>query len=269
MIVTSWQDFLGGKGPSGALAATIGVFDGLHIGHRRLIDRVFANSEGRESGVITFRENPKGVVRPSSFRGSLSSLEGKLESLDALGLDLCVLIDFSGDFSKLSGRDFLSLLHEKGRLEYIAIGSNFSCGHKLDTDANDIAGFYAVRAVHAEILEPVQWEGYAVSSSRIRVAIMDGRLEDAAQMLGRPYGLDLAGFPTMDSRAGFTAYRRSSVFVLPPPGDYEVEVESKKGRVPTRLNISEEGLLLAAAKDDAPRTVSFIGLTKAMKRLKE
>jgi riboflavin kinase/FMN adenylyltransferase len=266
MRILSWEDFLANAGLERPLAATVGVFDGLHEGHRRLISKVFEHREGRLATVFTFRENPKRVLRPASFHGSLSSLGQKLEGLEALGLELCVLIDFSGNFSKLAGREFLALLQDRGRLEYMAIGSNFSCGYKLDTDARDIAAFYEARGLFAEVLEPVQWEGHAVSSSRVRIAIMDGRLDDAATMLGRRYELDLAAFERLDSPAGSIAYRRGSEFVLPPAGSYDVETGGQGSRFKARLVVATDRLVLSPAYDLAPSRAAFIGLTHEMKR---
>ena len=110
MKVLGWEEFQAGAGLEKPLAATVGVFDGLHIGHRRLIETVLEHGEGRLGTVFTFRNSPKLGLRPGSHGGALSSLDQKLEGLESLGLGLCVLIDFSGNFSKLAGRDFFRFL---------------------------------------------------------------------------------------------------------------------------------------------------------------
>jgi riboflavin kinase/FMN adenylyltransferase len=244
MRILSWEEFAAGQAIEPSLAATVGVFDGLHVGHRKLISRVFTHGEGRTKAVLTFRENPKLILRPASYHGGLSSLEQKLEGLEALGLDLCVLIDFSGDFSKMAGRDFLSILREKGNLAYVAVGSNFSCGHGLDTHAEDIVAYYSGLGIGAEILDSVLWEGHAVSSSRIRLALTEGRLGDAAAMLGRPYEIDLRGLKPIGGRDGMVEFGRPHGIVLPPEGSYEAEAIGKGKSSPVRLEIGRESMAI-------------------------
>src|SRR5208337_4453660 len=137
--VLTWDELRSGRAAS-PIAAAIGVFDGLHIGHRELVGRVLERG-GLERTVVTFEDNPKRMLSPESFRGALSTLDQKLALIDSAGVDLCVLIDFSGDFSKLPGRQFLSMLSDSAELRYLAVGSDFRCGHNLDTGAEDIREF--------------------------------------------------------------------------------------------------------------------------------
>jgi FAD synthase len=218
MKTLTWDEFRSGKAVM-PIAAAIGVFDGLHIGHRELIRRVQGRT-GLSSAVITFQENPKRILSPESFRGELSTLEQKLSLVASMGVDLCVLIDFSGDFSKLPGRQFLSMLRESGDIRCLAVGSDFRCGFRLDTDAQDIREFCGERSIGVELLSAVRWAGHPVSSSRIRKAILSGHLEDAALMLGRPYELDLRGARLSDSGRIAVMGGQTS----PPPGLYEFSV---------------------------------------------
>jgi riboflavin kinase/FMN adenylyltransferase len=142
-----------------------------------------------------------------------------------MGVDLCVLIDFSGDFSKLPGRRFLSLLRESGDLRFLAVGSGFRCGHRLDTDTEGIREFCAEASIGVELLDAVQWAGHPVSSSRIRKAILDGRLEDAGGMLGRPYEISLRGATLSAVGRRIPAGGQAS----PPAGSYEASVAFAEG----------------------------------------
>jgi riboflavin kinase/FMN adenylyltransferase len=218
--VLAWDEPGGFGREEGPLAAAVGVFDGLHLGHMRLIEEIFAQ-DGLRKGVVTFRENPKKTLRPSAFHGDIFTLEQKLDRFSSLGLDVCVLIDFSGDFSKLAGRKFLSLLRDRGDLRFLAVGSDFRCGYRLDTGADEIKSYYADLGVESRLLEPVLWSGHPVSSSRIRKAVVDGRLDDARAMLGRDFELDMRGA----RRAGSSGSRLRLVpeceQVEPPPGEYE------------------------------------------------
>jgi riboflavin kinase / FMN adenylyltransferase len=222
--ILSWEELGEGHLSGRPFAATIGVFDGLHIGHRVLVDKVVGR-EGLASAVLTFKENPKRILSPATFQGELTTLDQKLGLIESLGADFCVLIDFSGDFSKLPGRRFLSMLKDCGELRLLAVGSDFRCGHALDTDAEGIREFCEERSIDAELLRAVSWAGHPVSSSRIRKAVLDGRLEDAAAMLGRPYELDLRASAL--SPGGYAAMAGSQV--RPPSGTYEAELAFRDG----------------------------------------
>jgi riboflavin kinase / FMN adenylyltransferase len=214
--VLSWEELRAGALAGVPFAATIGVFDGLHIGHRELIARV-SGREGLSSLVLTFAENPKRILSPSTYHGELSTLDQKLDLVESLGADSCALIDFSGDFSKLPGRQFLSMLRESGELRFFAVGSEFRCGRGLDTNAEDIRAFCAGRSIGFESIKAVQWAGHPVSSSRIRKAVIEGRLDDAASMLGRPYEIDLRD----SGRFSAGSMGPAGVQLSPPPGEYE------------------------------------------------
>jgi riboflavin kinase / FMN adenylyltransferase len=224
MKVLSWSEFLSASDNRGPVAAAIGVFDGLHIGHRELVGKVLGR-EGLASAVMTFEQNPKRLLSPGTFHGELSTLDQRLALIDSLRVDLCVLIDFSGDFSKLPGRSFLSMLSERGGLRFLAVGRNFRCGYRLDTDAAGIRAFCGERSIGLELLDPVQWAGHPVSSSRIRKAVLEGRLEDAGSMLGRLYEIDFRGAQALDTGR----WRPRGEQASPPPGIYEAHVPDPAG----------------------------------------
>ncbi len=219
MKIISWEELSSGRGFGLRVAAAIGVFDGLHIGHQELVQRV-RGREGLASAIVTFARNPKLILSPSTFHGVLSTLDQKLSLIDSLGVDLCVLIDFSGDFSKLPGRTFLSMLCGSGDVHFLAVGSDFHCGHRMDTDAQGIRQFCVERAIGVELLKAVHWGSHPVSSSRIRKAIFEGRLEDARGMLGHAYAIDLRACETLVSGRLVPGGGQ----VNPPAGFYEADV---------------------------------------------
>jgi FAD synthase len=125
------------------------------------------------------------VLRPDDFAGDILSLEQKLAVLETLGIKLVVLIDFSGNFSKINGRDFIDLLLGSSPVKLIALGRNFRCGHHLDTGVEEIQELAQARGVEVWVAPPVMDEGQPVSSSRIRQALAAGRIEEAERLLGR------------------------------------------------------------------------------------
>jgi riboflavin kinase/FMN adenylyltransferase len=236
MRLLSWDELGSGGALVEPTAATIGVFDGLHIGHRQLVKKVL-RGDGLASAVLTFRENPKRILAPHAHQGELSTLAQRLELIESMGVDLCVLIDFSGEFSKLPGRQFLSMLCAGGMLRYLAVGADFRCGHRLDTGAEDIREFCSARSIEVEVLEAVLWAGHPVSSSRIRRAILEGRLEEAGLMLGRPYEIDLRGASSAAAGRFLPAPGQAS----PPPGVYEAAIAIEACREPASTAAAELG----------------------------
>jgi len=200
MHVISWEEYVGnrewgvGSGES-PLALTIGVFDGVHRGHQSLILRICDSPY--VPTVITFRQNPQQILKPDAPTAEITNLGQKLRILEDLGVQLTVLIDFSIEFSKISGRVFIDLLLSRP-VQLIALGRNFRCGHRLDTGAEEIRSLAGGRSgvcdsedhspLEVWIAPPVMDEGQPVSSSRIRQALAAGRQAEAERLLGRPLG---------------------------------------------------------------------------------
>ncbi|MDR1106068.1 MAG: FAD synthetase family protein [Treponema sp.] len=239
MCIVEWEDFIrrdappfsarnppSGPDSGGKLAAAIGVFDGVHRGHLALIERI------RVLGipvVITFRENPKSVLSPSSFKGDLYSLRQKLSVFGECGVSVTVLIDFSENFSKMQGRDFIGLLENRRDLAFLAVGANFRCGHRLDTGAAALRSMTEKAGVKTEIVQPVMEGRRPVSSSRIRDAVASGDLESAALLLGRPFGLDLSGLPSHAEGGRRIVDLRAFRGITPPPGSRRALVFTAEG----------------------------------------
>jgi FAD synthase len=136
--------------------------------------------------VITFRQNPLSILKPLVYAGDIFTLEQKLHIFETLGVQLVVLIDFSADFSKINGRDFVDLLLGRRTVQLIALGEDFRCGCQLDTGAEEIRQFAGARGVEVWVAPPVMDGGLPVSSSRIRQALAAGRKAEAERLLGWP-----------------------------------------------------------------------------------
>ena len=223
--IIEWPDFLGSSvSPS---AMTIGVFDGVHLGHQALIERIVRR--GPNPTALTFKENPKKMISPDLFEGDLYSLKQKLIVFESLGVSRVVLIDFSEDFGKLRGREFLDLLENRGKMAFLAIGTNFHCGFRQDTDAKLIREMNEGKGIPTEIVPPVTLPvvNGPVSSSRVRLAIVSGDLKLAAALLGRNFTLDLSDlkfeFLGRNPKHGSYVYDLRPVYrVAPAAGEYSV-----------------------------------------------
>ncbi|MDR2133888.1 MAG: FAD synthetase family protein [Treponema sp.] len=214
MRVLDWEDFVArGAEENRGVAAGIGVFDGVHRGHQELLKRIGGSS--LLPAVITFAQNPKRILNPRSYGGDIMSPGQKLRAFEERGIALTVLIDFSENFSKLTGREFIGLLKKSCRLELLVLGENFRCGHRLDTGAREIRAMAASWGLGTELLEPVMDGGLPVSSSRIREAVSAGNMELAASLLGRNMETDLSGVPFLD-RGESRVYDAAAAFRLVP-----------------------------------------------------
>lgn len=223
MTLVSWDSFVSGRAPfRKPISATIGVFDGVHRGHSALLAKILSCRGSCDSVVFTFRENPKTLTRANAFDGNIFTLEQKLSAFRELGVDFVVLIDFSGDFGKLSGKDFIGFLKDRGKLRYLAIGSDFRCGYRLDTDAAAISRLNAADGIPTDIVAPVLEGGAPVSSSRIRAAISAGDLVEASALLGRNFVLDLRSVPLTPETDAVGYDARAMRRITPPNGRYPV-----------------------------------------------
>ena len=159
------------------LSITIGIFDGVHLGHQALIKRIVSHND-KIPVVITFRHEEKNTPEIQSFHERTITLE-------KLGVKILLVIDFTESFKRMSGIEFLELLNKHGNIGFFAVGSNFRCGYQLDTDAAAIQRFFSSFNIPAEIIPEVKHDSQPISSSRIRAAIAAGDFQLAEIMLGR------------------------------------------------------------------------------------
>lgn len=253
MRVASWEEATGGAVGAEASALTIGVFDGVHKGHQELVRRVVAG--GLRPAVVTFTAHPKLVTAPERFGGSLQTLDQKLASLESLGVSLCVLIDFSGDFSKLTGNEFVSTLVRSCGARYFAVGNDFRCGYRMMTDARAMRSIAAELGAEVDIVEPVTVDGVRVSSSVIRSLLREGRTDRALAMLGRPYTLDLRAFEAVDDARSFVVRPTQRGYVLPREGAYDGRLVGRDGVLDVAILVAEGRLRIGSpvAEADARR----------------
>jgi riboflavin kinase / FMN adenylyltransferase len=256
--ILSWQDFIASRSTF-PWSVTIGAFDGVHRGHQKLIGEVRSREPEARSAVITFRENPKRILHPHTYWGSISSLGQRLEVIETCGVQSCVLIDFSENFGTLSGALFLASLEAAG-VGFIFIGPNFRCGHRMDTSAQKLVELAASLGMKASIVEPELYAGHPISSSRIRNAVLEGRLAEAAAMLGRPYTLELG--VTWKAAGSFWKAEPGEGALLPPEGHYSVALEGGEERTGLQASVSGGAVVM----DGDPRGSSRLTFLESVSR---
>lgn len=176
-----------------ATALTIGNFDGVHLGHRALLERLRAVA-GREQlmpAALTFEPHPREFFAPESAPARLSTLREKLEMLAEEGVALTCVCHFNTGLAHLDAEEFIErLLVGSLRVKHLIVGDDFRFGAKRRGNFAMLqeAGFN--RGFTIETVPSVMVNGLRVSSSAVRAALADGRMEDAARFLGRPYVID-------------------------------------------------------------------------------
>jgi FAD synthase len=240
MRVVDWKDFTEENGPPTRAALTIGTFDSLHVGHQRLIRGVVDNGYGALGVVCTFHQNPALTLGGWPFSGSILSLAQKINKLKALGVALVVLIDFSAEFSKLSGKRFLDLLASRLDIKKLVVGYNFHMGRGRDTNAQELVNLLSGSQTELEVVPAATYQEKAVSSSRIRESILQGRFREVKDVLRDDFRLDLIE-TSIHRQGGGSWVRRSEIHqVLPKIGEYRVLFSTENAGFPGSLCIEEE-----------------------------
>ena len=260
MRILDWEDTgNSGGGTAGAPAAlSIGVFDGVHRGHQALIRRVVSQSvsRGLVPWVVTFRRHPRAVLKGDS-QGDIYSLEQKLDIIESLGIFGALLIDFSGNFSKMVGRVFLGELEKRLNPVFLAVGSDFRCGYRLDTDAAALRNMSEGEGIRTEILHPVLEGRHPVSSSRIRAAIRAGDLAQAALLLCRKLRIDLRGIVPAGDGAVSVYDMEAARRILPPEGPYRALVFGRDGAGEGEIKIDGGRIIVPYRREEAVTEIEF------------
>ena len=221
------------------MIATIGFFDGVHIGHCHLINMLkkVARERGVEACVITFDRHPRQVVQPEWCPEMLTTLEEKTQLLKATGIDRCEVLHFDREMANQSAHDFmLHTLKEKLGVSILVTGYDNRFGHNRSEGFEDYVRYGKKIGIEVIKGEELTDGSNNVSSSSIRRMLKEGRIEDATRCLGREYQLTgtvvggehigrTIGFPTANIRPD------DSSKLIPANGVYAVDVWSQAGDI--------------------------------------
>lgn len=177
--------------PYGAVV-TLGNYDGIHRGQRRVIDRVVARAQelGTSSAVITFEPHPLKVLRPEEAPPLLTLPIQRQRQLAEAGIDAMLIVKFTRDLARTPPEDFVRrFLAGTLAIEEILVGQNFAFGHERRGNLELLEKMGAELGFRVVGVDEERFEGEVVSSSRIRRAVREGKVELAAELLGRPYAL--------------------------------------------------------------------------------
>jgi riboflavin kinase/FMN adenylyltransferase len=204
----------------------LGNFDGVHRGHRKILDRVrrVASEHGASSIVMTFDPHPPRVVRPDKAPPLLMTTAQRLEALASAGLDGAAIVRFTPELSRWDPEMFVrTVLVQWLRVAEVWVGANFLFGHERSGNFSMLRTLGARYGFRAEKIDPVRYKDFVVSSTRIRRLIGEARVDEAAALLGHEYYVD--GTVVVGDRRGTgigfpTANLCTDNELLPPNGVY-------------------------------------------------
>lgn len=209
-------------GPLRGAALCLGNFDGVHLGHRTLFA---AAARLGSPWALTFQPQPGRVLQPSLAPKLITTHERKLELLASAGLAGTIVQPFTPDFAATPPRAFEALLFQALGVAAVVVGHDFSYGARRAGNTDALRAAAAAAGARAEILAPACVDGVVISSSRIREYVLEGRVEAAARLLGRPFALEgtVVRGAGRGRQLGFaTANLAPSGELLPAPGVYAV-----------------------------------------------
>lgn len=187
----------------GEVAATIGVFDGVHVGHQRLLRAVLDGAGESETRIlITFDPHPRCVVDPDGCPPVLTGLAERAALAARHGVASTVVLDFNRDLASWTAERFCDRLLESVPLRRLVVGSGFALGQGRAGDEMFLRRYGEEHGFAVESVPPLLLGGERVSSGRVRQAVLEGRVEDAAELLGRFH--HLAGTVVPGDRRGRT-----------------------------------------------------------------
>ncbi|MDO5447171.1 MAG: riboflavin biosynthesis protein RibF [Prevotellaceae bacterium] len=217
-----------------AFLATIGFFDGVHLGHAFLIDQIREQAAmlGLTPTVVTFGNHPKGVIAGKEVK-VLTPIDEKTARLTKAGIEHCIVLPFSKELSLMSARDFMMLLHDKYDVKALLMGFDNGFGRDREQNFSRYEALGKEIGIDVMIAKPLLVKGEKIGSSVIRSLIESGDVEHANALLGYHYSITgtvvegrkigrSIGFPTANIRPA------AADKLIPASGVYAAEVNGRK-----------------------------------------
>lgn len=206
---------------------TLGVFDGLHLGHQLIMKTVVerAHEVGAVPTVITFDPHPRAVLHPQSAPPLLQTFDQKIEGFGVLGIEQTIVVRFTKEFSNVSAADFINdVVMDRLHAREVYLGKGFAFGHNREGNIELLKRLGGELGFIAGEVPEVKFRKQRVSSSKIRELLARGQVNLARRMLGRPYGVEgrvergaerghKLGFPTANLHPHNRVIPRNGVYV--------------------------------------------------------
>lgn len=177
--------------PDKDMLLTVGVFDGVHLGHRYLISQLteHARQQNLLSGVVTFRQHPREVLSPLTRLPYLTNLAERAKLLKEAGVAAVIILSFTQELAQLSAHQFVSLLKKHLRMRGLLIGPDFALGRNKEGNADTLRQLGREMNFSVTVIPPQRVNGEVVSSTAIRNALADGDMKRVTNLIGRSFSL--------------------------------------------------------------------------------
>jgi riboflavin kinase/FMN adenylyltransferase len=234
---------LAGITPQGKTLLTIGVFDGVHAGHRYLLEKLQQRAVEKNllSGVVTFNPHPQSVLHPHSQLLWLSNLEDRVRAFQELGVKIVAVLTFTPKVAQLSAQDFMSLLKKHLKMQGIMVGPDFALGRSQEGNINLLHTLGHEMNFSVEVIPPFTIDGEVVSSTLIRQALIQGDMRRVERLMGRYFYLR-GKVITSDKRGRVLGFPTANLDIkpqqaLPGNGIYATITQVNEKRFPSATNI--------------------------------
>jgi riboflavin kinase/FMN adenylyltransferase len=222
---------------------TIGVFDGVHAGHRYLLAKLQQRAAEKNllSGVVTFNPHPQSVLHPQNQLLWLSDVEDRIRSLKELGIGIVAVLTFTPKVAQLSAREFMSLVKKHLRMRGIMVGPDFALGRGGEGDINLLRALGREMEFSVEVTPPFTLDGEVVSSTLIRRALAQGDMRKVERLMGHYFYLG-GKVITSDKRGRVLGFPTANLDIrpqqaLPGNGIYATIAQVDGKRFPAATNI--------------------------------
>jgi len=170
---------------------TIGVFDGVHLGHKYLVSQLKEQAQQWNllSGVVTFRQHPQEALSPQTRLPCLTDLAQRINLLKSEGVEAVITLSFTPELARLSAREFIGLLKKYLRMRGLVIGPDFALGRNREGNAETLRALGQDMNFSATMIPPIIIDGEVVSSTAIRNALADGNMKRVNSLIGRFFSL--------------------------------------------------------------------------------
>jgi riboflavin kinase/FMN adenylyltransferase len=206
---------------------TLGVFDGLHLGHQLIMRTVVERARAASAvpTVVTFDPHPRAILHPESAPPLLQTFDQKVEAFGVMGIEQTIVVQFTREFAQIRADDFLrDVVSARLQAREVYLGRGFAFGYGREGNIDLLRRVSERLGFHADEVAEVRLRGQRISSSRVRALLSEGRVNLARCMLGRPYGVEgrvvrgeergrTLGFPTANLRPQNRVIPRHGVYV--------------------------------------------------------
>jgi riboflavin kinase/FMN adenylyltransferase len=229
--------------PQGETLLTIGVFDGVHAGHRYLLEKLQQRAVEKNllSGVVTFNPHPQSVLHPHNQLPWLSNLEDRVRAFQELGVNIVAVLTFTSKVAQLSARDFMALLKKHLKMRGIMVGPDFALGRGGEGNINLLRTLGHEMNFSVEVIPPYTINGEVVSSTLIRQALIQGDMRRVERLMGRYFYLR-GKVITSDKRGRVLGFPTANLDIkpqqaLPDNGIYATITQVDGKQFPSATNI--------------------------------